>query len=74
MQICKMSKYLPLWEYVSKRNDESFSLSFDEMEALSDSALTIRFLHIKKSFPTTAQRLRNIHKGAAGAFRKGIVL
>lgn len=57
-----MSKYLPLWEYVSKRNDESFSLSFDEMEALSDSALTIRFLHIKKSFPTMAQRLRNIHK------------
>ena len=69
-----MSKYLPLWEYVSKRNDESFSLSFDEMEALSDSTLTIRFLHIKKSFPTTAQRLRNIHKGAADAFRKGIVL
>lgn len=58
MQICKMSKYLPLWEYVSKRNDESFSLSFDEMEALSDSTLTIRFLHIKKSFPTAAQRLR----------------
>ena len=69
-----MSKYLPLWEYVSKRNDESFSLSFDEMEALSDSTLTIRFLHIKKSFPATAQRLRNIHKGAADAFRKGIVL
>ena len=69
-----MSKYLPLWEYVSKRNDESFSLSFDEMEALSDSTLTIRFLHIKKSFPATAQRLRNIHKGAAGAFHKGIVL
>lgn len=69
-----MSKYLPLWEYVSKRNDESFSLSFDEMEALSDSTLTIRFLHIKKSFQTTAQRLRNIHKGAADAFRKGIVL
>ena len=69
-----MSKYLPLWEYVSKRNDESFLLSFDEMEALLDSALTIRFLHIKKSFPATAQRLRNIHKGAAGAFRKGIVL
>ena len=69
-----MSKYLPLWEYVSKRNDESFSLSFDEMEALSDSTLTIRFLHIKKSFQTTAQRLRNIHKGAAGVFRKGIVL
>ena len=69
-----MSKYLPLWEYVSKRNDESFSLSFDEMEALSDSTLTIRFLHIKKSFPTAARRLRNIHKGAADAFRKGIVL
>ena len=69
-----MSKSLPLWEYVSKRNDESFSLSFDEMEALSDSTLTIRFLHIKKSFPTTAQRLRNIHKGAADAFLKGIVL
>ena len=69
-----MSKYLPLWEYVSKRNDESFSLSFDEMEALSDSTLTIRFLHIKKSFPTAAQRLRNIHKGAVDAFRKGIVL
>ena len=74
MQICKMSKYLPLWEYVSKRNDESFSLSFDEMEALSDSTLTIRFLNIKNIFPATAQKWRNIHKGAAGAFRKGIVL
>ena len=48
MQICKMSKYLPLWEYVSKRNDESFSLSFDEMEALLGFTVDHSFLTYKK--------------------------
>ena len=60
MQICKMSKYLPLWEYVSKRNDESFSLSFDEMETLSDSTLTIRFLHIKKELSGYGAKVEKI--------------
>ena len=50
MQICKMSKYLPLWEYVSKRNDESFSLSFDEMEALLGFTVDHSFLKYKKEF------------------------
>ena len=50
MQICKMSKYLPLWEYVSKRNDESFSLSFDEMEALLGFHVDYSFLTYKKEF------------------------
>ena len=43
-----MSKYLPLWEYVSKRNDESFSLSFDEMEALLGFTVGHSFLTYKK--------------------------
>ena len=43
-----MSKYLPLWEYVSKRNDESFSLSFDEMEALLGFPVDHSFLTYKK--------------------------
>ena len=55
-----MSKYLPLWEYVSKRNDESFSLSFDEMEALSDSTLTIRFLHIKNELSGYGAKVEKI--------------
>lgn len=45
-----MSKYLPLWEYVSKRNDESFSLSFDEMEALLGFPVDHSFLTYKKEF------------------------
>lgn len=48
MQIYKMSKYLPLWEYVSKRNDESFSLSFDEIEALLGFPVDHSFLTYKK--------------------------
>ena len=60
MQICKMSKYLPLWEYVSKRNDESFSLSFDEMEALLGFTVDHSFLTYKKELSDYGAKVEKI--------------
>lgn len=60
MQICKMSKYLPLWEYVSKRNDESFSLSFDEMEALLGFTVDHSFLTYKKELSGYGAKVEKI--------------
>lgn len=60
MQICKMSKYLPLWEYVSKRNDESFSLSFDEIEALLGFPVDHSFLTYKKELSDYGAKVEKI--------------
>lgn len=55
-----MSKYLPLWEYVSKRNDESFSLSFDEMEALLGFPVDHSFLTYKKELSGCGAKVEKI--------------
>ena len=55
-----MSKYLPLWEYVSKRNDESFSLSFDEMEALLGFTVDHSFLTYKKELSDYGAKVEKI--------------
>ena len=55
-----MSKYLPLWEYVSKRNDESFSLSFDEMEALLGFPVDHSFLTYKKELSDYGAKVEKI--------------
>ena len=60
MQIYKMSKYLPLWEYVSKRNDESFSLSFDEVEALLGFPVDHSFLTYKKELSDYGAKVEKI--------------
>lgn len=60
MQIYKMSKYLPLWEYVSKRNDESFSLSFDEIEALLGFPVDHSFLTYKKELSYYGAKVEKI--------------
>lgn len=60
MQIYKMSKYLPLWEYVSKRNDESFSLSFDEIEALLGFPVDHSFLTYKKELSDYGTKVEKI--------------
>lgn len=60
MQICKMSKYLPLWEYVSKKNDESFSLSFDEIEALLGFPVDHSFLTYKKELSDYGAKVEKI--------------
>lgn len=60
MQIYKMSKYLPLWEYVSKRNDESFSLSFDEIEALLGFPVDHSFLTYKKELSDYGAKVEKI--------------
>lgn len=60
MQIYKMSKYLPLWEYVSKRNDESFSLSFDEIEELLGFPVDHSFLTYKKELSDYGAKVEKI--------------
>lgn len=55
-----MSKYLPLWEYVSKRNDESFSLSFDEIEALLGFPVDHSFLTYKKELSDYGAKVEKI--------------
>lgn len=60
MQIYKMSKYLPLWEYVSKRDDESFSLSFDEIEALLGFPVDHSFLTYKKELSDYGAKVEKI--------------
>lgn len=60
MQIYKMSKYLPLCEYVSKRNDESFSLSFDEIEALLGFPVDHSFLTYKKELSDYGAKVEKI--------------
>lgn len=55
-----MSKYLPLWEYVSKRNDESFSLSFDEIEALLGFPVDHSFLTYKKEISDYGAKVEKI--------------
>lgn len=60
MQVCKMSKYLPLWEYVSRRDEESFSLSFSEIEALLGFPVDHSFLTYKKELSDYGARVEKI--------------
>lgn len=43
-----MSKYNALWEYVRKRGEEFFRLSFDEIESIAGVPLDHSFLTYKK--------------------------
>ena len=46
-ELC-MSKYSPLWQWVSERDGDGFSLTFEEVEALSGCPLDHSFLTCKK--------------------------
>ena len=43
-----MSKYSELWKYVSDRDEDEFSLSFDEIEGVAGVPLDHSFLNHKK--------------------------
>lgn len=44
----KMSKYQPLWEYISSLNEDNTVLSFDKAEAILGFAVDHSFLTYKK--------------------------
>ncbi len=43
-----MSKYDPLWDYVQKRGDGSFKLTFDEIQDIAGIPIDHSFLKYKK--------------------------
>lgn len=43
-----MSKYNLLWEYVQKKGDQSFKLSFDEIKDIAGIPIDHSFLNYKK--------------------------
>lgn len=43
-----MSKYTPLWEYVQKRAEQSFLLTFDEILSIAGIPIDHSFLKYKK--------------------------
>lgn len=43
-----MSKYTPLWEWISKNGTECFSMAFDEIERIAGVNLDHSFLRYKK--------------------------
>ena len=43
-----MSKYSELWKYVSEKDGDELSLSFDEIESVAGVALDHSFLNYKK--------------------------
>ena len=43
-----MSKYAPLWEYVQKRGEQSFLLTFDEIQSIAGIPIAHSFLKYKK--------------------------
>lgn len=43
-----MSKYDPLWEYISKKGEESMMLSFDEIGNIAGVPIDHSFLRYKK--------------------------
>lgn len=48
----KMSKYQPLWEYISSLNEDNTVLSFDKVEAILGFAVDHSFLTYKKELST----------------------
>jgi len=44
----RMSKYFPLWEYVQKNGNQSFKLTFDEIEKITGIPIDHSFLTYKK--------------------------
>lgn len=43
-----MSKYQPLWEYLEKRNQEHYQLSYEEIENILSFSIDHSFLTYKK--------------------------
>lgn len=55
-----MSKYNPLWETISKRNEDDFKLSFDEVEMILGFPIDHSFLTFKKELITYGYQVKKI--------------
>lgn len=55
-----MSKYNPLWETISKRNEDDFKLSFDEVEMTLGFPIDHSFLTFKKELITYGYQVKKI--------------
>lgn len=55
-----MSKYSPLWEFAAAQTEESFSLSFDEIEALLGFPIDHSFLTYRKELSAFGRRVKKI--------------
>lgn len=55
-----MSKYDPLWKAVAARQEESFALSFDEIEALLGFPIDHSFLTYKRELSAYGAEVRKI--------------
>lgn len=55
-----MSKYDPLWKYVSQSGAEKLKLSYDDIERISGSAIDHSFLTYKKELLTLGYRVGKI--------------
>ena len=66
-----MSKYNVLWEYVQQRGEESFRLTFDELESIAGVPLDHSFLTYKKELAAYGYEVGKISmKGRTVLFSK----
>jgi len=55
-----MSKYDPLWKWISENGTDNFKLSFEEIEKICGVALDHSFLTFKKELPEYGFRVGKI--------------
>ena len=55
-----MSKYSELWKYVSEKEADGFSLSFDEIERIAGVPLDHSFLNYKKELSDYGLKVKKI--------------
>ncbi len=55
-----MSKYNFLWEYIQKKGDESFKLTFDEIQNIAGTPIDHSFLKYKKELMEYGYRVEKI--------------
>lgn len=66
-----MSKYKELWEYISKRGESTFTLTFDEIKEMGGVPLDHSFLNYKKELLEYGYEVGKISlKGQVVTFHK----
>lgn len=66
-----MSKYDTLWEYVKKRGEDSFQLTFDEIQDIAGIPIDHSFLNYKKELVEYGYQVGKISmKGRTVSFKK----
>ncbi|MDN0033985.1 hypothetical protein QVN85_13905 [Oscillibacter valericigenes] len=69
-----MSKYAPLWEAVDKRTEDSFTLTFAEVEQILGFPIDHSFLNFKKELPAYGWQVGKISlKAQTVAFNRAAV-